>query len=280
MSWKESTDERIERTLRDLARTAQTLLRRCQAIQEIGEGYDPMSPLMTRARGASRHLQDVVQSLSPMMLDGGVGQMKITRETLGSNERVVVRCVSSLIDGLELRSGQNDDDVDPEKRGPRKGLQGFSWSVDVSEILSFLASFNKSGTLEVSTFDETFRLGLHDGQIVFATSDSSPPGNRLGDILIEIEAIDVRTLDAFMDSNQSRQRIGEALVQDELVTREHLRAALELQTQRLFGRLFAATDATFSFFEERDIPMHTVQMNVAQLLLESAEKSDQDHRAA
>ena len=54
--------------------------------------------------------------------------------------------------------------VHPDLDIPQQGLQGNSWTIPLAELLSFLASGNKTGVLWVDTPEENFLFGLVEGQ--------------------------------------------------------------------------------------------------------------------
>ena len=156
-------------------------------------------------------------------------------------------------------------------------LHGSTRALSISEIIDFLGTCQKSGVLKIVNQTETFSIQFQEGTVVHASSDNSPPGHRLGDILVERGYLTPESFSVFLAHNaRTGERIGVALEREEILTRDQLADALETQIQFLFHRLFATSDATFSF-HERVIGSydHRVRMSVMSLLLESARAQDE-----
>ncbi len=227
-----------------------------------------MDPIIVRARELIRHLEHASETMS--MYEDNKASYKIEREKTGrGDERVVIRCVTNVMEEL---GNAPDGLLGSEPSEERVDLRGTSWSIGVPEILSFLESLNKSGTLVVSTFTETFSIVLENGQVVHASTDESPMGLRLGDILVQQGATTPETLRHFLKAHSTDPScMGEAAVVDEVVSKEDLRTALAFQIQQLFHRIFDAKDATFTFYDgNTNSPRVSVRMNLTLLLLESA----------
>jgi hypothetical protein len=70
--------------------------------------------------------------------------------------------------------------------------------------------------------------------------------------------------------------LGVALVREQVVSRQALQIALTYQVQGLFQRLFAATEASYTFSSSvRLMENPDLRMNVTHLLLESARTLDE-----
>ena len=159
-------------------------------------------------------------------------------------------------------------------------LQGTTRAFPISQLVDLLGSTKKSGLLRIKGASETFNVLFQDGAVVHASSDKAPPGQRLGDILVQSGYIDEKRLEQFLTRHhRTGGKIGVALEREELVTREQLAEALSRQVQCLFHRLFETRDATFSFQERpTDSYDHRVKMSATHLLLESARVHDESLR--
>lgn len=263
-------DEPIVRALLEVAQSVRNLASRTRGICELGD-HDgrPMDPLVQRARDLLTHLDAAGQSMN-LYEERDEASYKIERKPdEKGDERIVIRCVSNMLEDL------SDEAEGNAAAGARPDLRGSTWSLRVPELLSFFESLNKSGTLSVATFDETFSVVLEEGKVVHAWSDASPIGERLGDFLVRHGFTSVPELREFIAAHDGNGCLGEALIKHEFVTREQLSEALQSQIQALFSRMFAAEDATFTFFDgETDSPSIGVRMNVTRLLLESAFEAD------
>ncbi len=185
--------------------------------------------------------------------------------------------VSRLMHGLSTEP-RTKEARDQEARTHRSvPLTGSSENVPLPDLISFLQSQGKSGVLKVVGEEEIFTIEIENGVLIHASSDNSPAQCRLGEVLVRQGFIDEKRLTRFFEKyNGRRQQLGEALLQDELVSEEHLETALELQVQQLFHRLFDTASAYFYFVEGRaEVRDLSIRMNVTQLLMESARVQDE-----
>ncbi len=79
--------------------------------------------------------------------------------------------------------------------GRNCGLRGSSSCLSVTEILAFLSSHRKTGTLRVCSGRETFTLEIHSGDVVHACTDSSREDQLLGSILVARDSISTAALE-------------------------------------------------------------------------------------
>ncbi len=157
-----------------------------------------------------------------------------------------------------------------------EGLQGNSWTIAIPELIGFLSNTRKTGALWVHAPGETFLLQMREGVLVHATSDSTPEGERLGELLVENGALTADELKAFLDQMQAPGMIGIALFREKRIREEDLIEALTNQVQRLFHRMLNAGHCVFRFQEGAQLlAEHHVRLNVMQLLLETARTFDE-----
>lgn len=163
-----------------------------------------------------------------------------------------------------------------------QGLQGNSSTVSMAELLGFLSFGRKTGVLWVDTPEENFLIGLVDGKVMHATSDQSPEGLRLGEVLVGLGFLTRRQLERFVEKMGENKKAvsGEVLVKNEMITEDELKAALRQQVQQLVRRLLAARIAIFRFREGMEVLLaHRVSIDMNQLLLESARAQDEANHA-
>lgn len=167
----------------------------------------------------------------------------------------------------------------PPAAGPANAvsvLSGNARSIPIRDILGLLGAIRKNGVLTVRTASEKVTIQLEDGHVVHAASNNSPPGERLGDVLVAEGMVEKERFERFLRKHtRSAGLLGVALEREELVSREQLTRALSIQIERLFQRLFATREASYSF-QERPVagPDHRVRLPLEQLLLESAPAED------
>jgi hypothetical protein len=160
-------------------------------------------------------------------------------------------------------------------------VSGPSSVVTVAEILGFLSSMRKSGTLCVETPKESFLVQLQEGAVVYAQGDLPQEGDLLGQILVQQGALTAEALEGALEEVHSgaagrRTVLGAYLVRRELISAHALGRALARQAQGTFNRMFAAVDALWRFEASvRMIDTADMHLNVIQLLLESARVNDE-----
>ena len=266
-------EERIQNSLKEFDQATRSLLKRSGTIVELARSDSALGNIRRVVERFSGFLGDALKAL-----EAGIGDdvlQAASRQVLEpiDHESIAVDCAQSMI--RELR---NPDRGPATDRVPRCGIQGHSRAVPIPELLSFFSSVRKSGTLQVSTPDENFTLVLVEGAVRQAKSDSSPPGGRLGDILVAQGSITEGELGKFINENQGPSRkLGEELVSHSLVVRENVARALHEQIRQLFFRMYTQDDATFAFYEGAcPTEEYSVDMDVSGLLLASA--VNRDHR--
>lgn len=160
---------------------------------------------------------------------------------------------------------------------PKNGLVGDCDSLPVSDLLAMLQGQTKTGILKINHEQENVILHLYDGQLVHAYSESSPPQERLGEILVRRGALTRARLESVLFCHTaSPLRFGEILTSGDVVTFEELEGALVEQVQGLFNRVFEMRGASFHFEPGLpDVEENRARLNLMQLLLESARLVDE-----
>lgn len=220
-------------------------------------------------------------------------QLELSVQMLGSDDPDELPSVhgglTGLVSNLASRMMEDEEQDGSEPAAPlpdrrervvdRREGDGFSGAcatIPLPELLGFLQVHGHTGELVVQAEQETFAIHFHRGDLIDATSDNAPPEMRLGEILISMGAVDSVVLMRLLESPDSGDRLGDALVRRHLVDRETLLAALRYQVQQLFHRLFHAENARFSFSPLLPQEVESdYRLNVTQLLLESARLHDE-----
>ncbi|MSR61550.1 MAG: DUF4388 domain-containing protein [Planctomycetes bacterium] len=160
-------------------------------------------------------------------------------------------------------------------------LQGNAWTIAVGELVNFLAHAEKTGVLHVVAQGETFLLEFARGTLVHASSNAAPKEQRLGAILEREGLLVPDELEAsLLAAAEAEDLLGSFLVRRGRLSSETLARALVLQTQELFHRLMDADNAVYRFQEGvRLLHSQNLEVNIVQLLLESARKKDEGAQA-
>lgn len=187
----------------------------------------------------------------------------------------------SLLRRLFARAGSKDETAAaieaPSFDVSSQGLQGNSWTVSIAEILGFLAFANKTGLLWVDSPTGNFIVGIVKGRLMHASSDRTPEGLRLGEVLVGLGFLTRRQLERYLTSHPGGETVsGEDLLSAGMIADEELREALSYQATKLFNRLIHTDQAVFRFQEGVKVQLaYQVDLDINQLLLDSARRLDE-----
>ncbi len=126
-------------------------------------------------------------------------------------------------------------------------LSGNLEDVSVADAMQFIHLGARTGTLTLKNGDVTAEIGFHQGKIVNAVG---PGTKRLGDLLLENNAIDPATLERALKDQQKevpRRSLGQVLVAMNAVSPETMFRAIEQQIERTVYDLVTWTHGTFHF---------------------------------
>ena len=173
--------------------------------------------------------------------------------------------------------GRSADEKTREQDGA-PDLQGNSWTIPVSELVGFLSNTRKTGVLSVNTRDENFVVEIRKGDLIRATSDRTPTGLRVGELLVQQGALENKALPKLVKAAKDEGiSLGEYIVTHEHVTEAQLKTALATQAEGLFYRLMSGENAVYRFQEGVDIEgAKELGMSVTHLLLEGARHKDEE----
>lgn len=147
----------------------------------------------------------------------------------------------------------------------------------VAEILLFLGTNQKTGTVVVPADNERCLIRLVAGQVVEALSSQNPVGWRLGEILVNQGAVTTEQVNAFVAANALENTcLGRALTSARIVSGEDVLKALREQAQQLFFRCLELDGVTVEFHAGEVLPPdHDVAMDMTRALLEGMRRSDE-----
>ncbi|MFT4542552.1 MAG: hypothetical protein ACI841_003377 [Planctomycetota bacterium] len=265
----------------------ESLSRACQSVQEH----------VTRLRNSARYAK------SPERVEKLVLEVQAMREKLEQATQVAEDAVldasgdtqdSPLAGWLRRRLNRMATTIasgaEPEPvPGPRRianpgsgGFHGDSWTIALPGLLSFLESQRKSGQLHVKLEAEAITLDFDHGVLVLAVSDKTPVEQRLGAMLVAQGVVTQKRLESFLACfRSSTRRLGEALLQGELVDHDSLCKALDQQAQLLFERMIVAKGAQYVFRDGKpELATAGPRINITRLLLESVRAMDERGESA
>jgi hypothetical protein len=155
-------------------------------------------------------------------------------------------------------------------------LQGSLVSFKLPQVLSFLTSAQKSGTLVLNRHGNDTHIFFQNGSIVFAASNQEQ--FRLGQILLRKKKLtrrDAVRIDELMVKNGGR--FGQIAVTEGILTDPQLHDFLKVQVSEVLYDAFVWTGGQFVFSEAIDLPSYavTISIDLANLIMEGARRIEE-----
>jgi hypothetical protein len=133
--------------------------------------------------------------------------------------------------------------------------------MSVSDLLQFLASGRKTGTLKLGLGDIVKHIYLEDGIIV--GSSSNDPKEYLGQVLLHYGKIDEAQLQTAMEiQRQSGGKLGVILSSRGFVSQADIVEVLRTRTLEIIYDLFIWEEAHFEFFDREPPPAELIRIRV------------------
>jgi len=140
-------------------------------------------------------------------------------------------------------------------------IRGTLNTMSVSDLLQFLASGRKTGTLKLGRGSIVKQIYLEKGLIV--GSSSNDPRELLGQVLLHYGKIKEAQLQAAMEvQRQSGGRLGLILSSQGFVSQEDVVEALRTRTLEIIYDLFIWEEAYFEFFDKEPPPPDLIRIQV------------------
>ncbi|HEX9986823.1 MAG TPA: DUF4388 domain-containing protein [Thermoanaerobaculia bacterium] len=164
---------------------------------------------------------------------------------------------------------------------PTAALQGSLSSFRLPEVLTFLATARKSGTLTVATDGQESYVYFDQGTLIYAGSNQEQ--FRLGNILLrkrKITAQQRERIDELM--RRDGGRFGQLAVQQGILTEAQLRDFLKVQVSEIVYDCFVWAEGTFWFAEETVLPQYAVTINIdlTNLIMEGSRRIEEWEQCA
>jgi len=155
-------------------------------------------------------------------------------------------------------------------------LQGSLESFKLPDVLTFLNTTRKSGTLTVESDAKQCDVFFDNGALVFARSNQE--SFRLGAILMRKKKISREQADEIeRRMSEDGGRFGQAAIQQGLLTEEQLRDYLKIQVSEILYDCFVRKSGTFSFTDEMELPSYavTIAVDLPNLIMEGARRIEE-----
>src|SRR6266852_3545962 len=156
------------------------------------------------------------------------------------------------------------------------GIRGTLNTMSVSDLLQFLASGRKTGTLKLGLGDIVKHIYLEDGIIV--GSSSNDPKEYLGQVLLHYGKIDEAQLQTAMEiQRQSGGKLGVILASRGFVSQQDVAEVLRTRTLEIIYDLFIWEQADFEFFDSEPPPddLIRIQVEVTAVIMDGIYRIDE-----
>ena len=141
------------------------------------------------------------------------------------------------------------------------GIRGTLNTMSVSDLLQFLASGRKTGTLKVGRGSIVKHIYMEGGVIV--GSSSNDPKEYLGQVLLHYGKIDEAQLQTAMEiQRQSGGKLGVILSSRGFVSQPDVIEVLRTRTLEIIYDLFIWEEAHFEFFDSEPPPAELIRIKV------------------
>ena len=160
-----------------------------------------------------------------------------------------------------------------------KILEGNLACFEVPDLLTFLNQGRRTGALVMERPDYETKLYLREGRPVFASSTAEQL--RFGTLLVKMGKVGEDTMERIA-GKQRGARIGQALLQEKILTEDELAILLKVQVSEVIFDTFEWHDGEFTFYDRVPAPATavTLEMDVQNLIIEGARRIDDRERVA
>jgi hypothetical protein len=150
-------------------------------------------------------------------------------------------------------------------------LRGSLASFRLPDVLTFLASTGKSGTLTLTSGPAEATVYFDSGAVVYAGSNQETL--RLGAVLLRKKRISAAQREAIDDLMKAEGgRFGQLAVKQGLLTEEQLRDFLKVQVSEILYDCFVWAGGGFAFTDDTSLPPYavTIAVDLSNLIMEGA----------
>lgn len=141
------------------------------------------------------------------------------------------------------------------------GISGNLSTMNVADLLQFLAAGRKTGMLKFDRAKIVKQVYLEDGVIV--GSNSNDPKEYLGQLLIHYGKIDEAQLRAALKvQRESGGRLGEILIETEVLTQAEVLEVLRIRTLDIIYDLFLWDEAHFELYDNEPTPEYFIRIEI------------------
>jgi len=155
-------------------------------------------------------------------------------------------------------------------------IQGTLKTMNLTDLLQFLAAGRKSGTLKFDQGKITKQVYFKNGMI--AGSKSNDPREYLGQVLLHYGKVDENQLKAARELQRtSGARLGDVLIEQGILTTDDVLAILKTRTLEAIYDLFVWTEGDFEFYDDEPVPddLPLVEVEPTNVIMEGIYRIDE-----
>jgi hypothetical protein len=156
------------------------------------------------------------------------------------------------------------------------GIHGNLSTMSVSDLLQFLATAKKTGTLRIDRGKVVKQIYFENGLIV--GSGTNDPKEYLGQLLIHYGKIDEAQLKAAMQiQRNSGGRLGEILITTRVLGEGDVLEILRIRTLDIIYDLFIWDEAHFEFFDNEPLPddLSRIEVEATSVIMDGIYRIDE-----
>ncbi len=156
------------------------------------------------------------------------------------------------------------------------GIHGNLHTMSVSDLLQFLATGRKTGTLKLGRGGIVKQIYLEAGLIVGSTSND--PRELLGQVLLHYGKIEESQLQTAMEiQRQFGGKLGVILAARDFVSQDDVVEVLRTRTLEIIYDLFIWEEAEFEFFDNEPVPadLIRIQVNATSVIMDGIYRIDE-----
>ena len=155
------------------------------------------------------------------------------------------------------------------------GFAGNLRTVSLPDIFQLIFSTKKTGVLVITKGEGRKDIYFRGGFTIFATSTEEK--DLFGNLLLKMGRISKNDLEKVLREKKDGKKIGAALVEMKLFTREEIIDCLRMQIEEIIYGLFGWKDGEFNFIEGKAPPPETIQteLNPMNIIMEGTRRIDE-----
>ncbi|MCP4581392.1 MAG: DUF4388 domain-containing protein [candidate division Zixibacteria bacterium] len=148
-------------------------------------------------------------------------------------------------------------------------------TVSLPDIFQLIFSTKKTGVLYVAKGESKKEIYFRGGFTIYATSSAEQ--DLFGNILLKMGRISKPELTKVLKEKRDGKKIGAALVEKGLFTRDEILDCLRMQIEEIIYGLFGWKNGDFKFIEGKTPPPETIQteLNPMNIIMEGTRRIDE-----